>query len=180
MQTGTTRLECSDVLVAIGMQPNVELLAGSSIAVAGGVRVDEYCRTSAPDVFAAGDVAAAGGVRVEHYDNAIKQGGAAAANMLGLDQPYHDPHWFWSDQYHHQLQSIGVAESWDDLVIRGSLADRSFAAFYLLDGRLQAVVALDRPRDVLRSRKLVASRAAVDRERLADESIELRKVAVPV
>jgi 3-phenylpropionate/trans-cinnamate dioxygenase ferredoxin reductase subunit len=37
-------------------------------------------------------------IRVEHYDNALKQGAAAARNMLGRDEVFDDPHWFWSDQ----------------------------------------------------------------------------------
>ena len=116
--------------------------------------VDEHCRASVDGVFAAGDVANhyhpifGRRIRVEHWDNARRQGRAAALNMMGRDTPYDEIHWFWSDQYEHTIQYAGYHREWDDLVIRGSLESRSFAGFYMLDGRVQAVVSVDRPADV--------------------------------
>jgi 3-phenylpropionate/trans-cinnamate dioxygenase ferredoxin reductase subunit len=115
-------------------------------------------------------------MRVEHYDNAIKQGTAAAENMLGRDTVFDDPHWFWSDQYSHNLQSVGVADAWDEVVVRGSMAERAFSAFYLQEGRVRSVVALNRGRDILRARKLVHQQVPVDAGQLRDESVDLRKL----
>jgi 3-phenylpropionate/trans-cinnamate dioxygenase ferredoxin reductase subunit len=168
------------------MTPNVELLTGSGIEVDNGVLADEFCRTSDPDVFAAGDVANAWDpelgrrVRVEHYDNAWKQGAAAAANMLGAEEPYSDSHWFWSDQYEHNLQAVGLAHDYDEVVIRREAdAERAFAAFYVKDSRIQAVFALDASKEILRSRKLIAAGTPVTAAQLADPDVDLRKIGRP-
>src|SRR4029079_16397520 len=116
------------------------------------VEVNGRLETSAPGVFAAGDVAShahpvLGRVRVEHFDNAIKMGAHAGRAMLGSPAVFDDPHWFWSDQYDHHLQMGGVAIT-DDMVVRGSLEDRSFCAFFLGEGGvLRGRCPLTRPRE---------------------------------
>ena len=100
-----TRVECDFAIVGIGIEPVVDLLEGSGVRVENGVLVDEYCKTNIDGIYAAGDVANHyhpvfdRNIRVEHWQNAIKQGAAAARNMLGQRVPYDDVHWFWSDQY---------------------------------------------------------------------------------
>src|SRR5439155_4516893 len=95
--------------------------AGSQGALTNGVLVDEACRASAPDIYAAGDVAnhlhpVFGRVRVEHYNNAEKQGRAAARSMLGSSAPYDYIHSFWSDQFEHKLEYVCHAATWDEFV----------------------------------------------------------------
>lgn len=178
--TSGARLEGDAALVGIGILPDVRLALTGGLAVGNGVLVDEYCRSSVPSVFAAGDVAAhlhplfGVRLRVEHYDNALKQGAAAAASMLGVGSPYVDPHWFWSDQYTHNLQTVGLPLSGDRTIERGSLDERDGIAFTLADGVLVGSVGLNRPRDVRRARKLVAARARPRLDRLADEEVDLR------
>lgn len=90
------RLECDCVVVGIGIEPAVDVLEGSGVHVDNGVVVDEYCQTNVKGIFAAGDVANhyhpvfGRHIRVEHWQNAIKQGAAAARNMLGRRMPYED------------------------------------------------------------------------------------------
>lgn len=176
--TGDT-VEGSAVILGVGMAPNVDIAEASGIATDDGVIVDEFCRTSLDEVYAAGDVANHWHplydrrVRVEHYDNAISQGAAAARNMLGRPEAYADPHWFWSDQYEHNIQYAGSAEQWDDLVVRGSVDDCSFVAFYLRDRRVQAVLGINRGRDVRAAKRLLAT-VDVDPAQLRDESTDLR------
>jgi 3-phenylpropionate/trans-cinnamate dioxygenase ferredoxin reductase subunit len=173
-------LECGHLLVAVGLVPNTEFLADTPITCDNGVHVDRYCQTSVPGVYAAGDVAAhdhplyGRRMRVEHYDNAAKQGAVAARNLLGEEVVYDDPHWFWSDQYAHHLQSVGIAQSTGDPVVRGSVAERTFSVFYLDDGRVRAVFAIDRPKDIVAGRKLIRSGQPVTAEALRDESVDLR------
>src|SRR5438552_15505767 len=98
------RLECDLVIAGIGIAPNSELLGAAGAAGDNGVLVDERCRTSLPDIYAAGDVAnhlhpIFGRLRVEHWNNAFQQGRAAARSMLGREEPYDYLHSFWSDQY---------------------------------------------------------------------------------
>jgi len=182
VMTGGTRLECDFAVVGVGISPVVDFLEGSGIEIENGVLVDERCRTNAPDVFAAGDVAnhrhpLFGRLRVEHFDNALKQGAAAARSMLGGDEPFDDPHWFWSDQYDTNLQYLGFATEWDELVVRGSLEARDFVAFYAKNGIVRAAVGMNRGKDVRRAAALVRSGAPVDVRALADEDVDLRKLA---
>src|SRR3954454_16277090 len=145
------RVPCDFAVVGIGIEPDVPIFA-SPVAQENGVLVDELCRASATDVYAAGDVANQlhplfGRVRVEHYNNAEKMGGAAARSMLGSSAPYDYIHTFWSDQYEHKLEYAGHAASWDDFAVRGSLEEGKLVGFYLLDGAVQAAVGLDRGGD---------------------------------
>ncbi len=113
-------------------------------------------------------------MRVEHFDNAMKMGGHAARSDAGRPAVFDDPHWFWSDQYEHQIQMGGVAIT-EDMVVRGSLEDRSFCAF-LLDaaGVLRASVALNRPKECRRSLPLIQAGIVPDRAALAHPEIDLR------
>jgi len=180
------RIECDFVVAGIGITPEVPTFAESSLALSNGVLVDERCRASAPDVYAAGDVAnhlhpTFGRLRVEHYNNAEQQGRAAARSMLGSATPYAYIHSFWSDQYEHKLEYVGHTTQWDEFVVRGSLEDRRLVGFYLRDGLLQAAVGLDRGGDPELDRDsemaacahLIAQRARPPQARLADESTDL-------
>jgi 3-phenylpropionate/trans-cinnamate dioxygenase ferredoxin reductase subunit len=184
-------LEADMVVAGIGIVPAAELLAAAGAEVEDGVLVDARCRTSLPDVFAAGDVTnhlhpVFGRLRVEHWNNAYRQGQAAARSLLGAEQPYDYVHTFWSDQYEHVLEYVGFARSWDRLVFRGRPERRAFLAFYLQGGVLQAVAGLDRggdPEDPQGAGELTASvsmirhRVRVDPARLADEDIDLHRLA---
>ncbi len=178
-----TRIECDFVVVGVGIGPATDVVDGTDIAVDNGVIVDERCRTNVEGVFAAGDVANhfhpvfGRHLRVEHWDNALKQGAAAALNMLDRDVSFDDPHWFWSDQYDHNLQYMGHAIRWDQVVVRGSLEERRFVAFYVNGGLVDGVVGLDRGREVRRSGGLIKARRPVDPELLADEDVDLRTLA---
>jgi 3-phenylpropionate/trans-cinnamate dioxygenase ferredoxin reductase subunit len=177
-----TVIDCDVAVVGVGIVPNTEPVAGTAVAVDNGVVVDELCRTSVDGVFAAGDVANhfhpvfGRRLRVEHWDNALKQGAAAARSMLGKGAPYDDLHWFWSDQFDVNLQCLGVATEWDRLVVRGSVEDRRFLGFYLKDGVVEAVVGVNRGRDVRRCADLVRARRPVDPALLRDEDVDLREL----
>ena len=184
-------LECDLVVAGIGIVPNSELLAAAGAAVDNGVLVDERCRTSLPDVFAAGDVAnhlhpIFGRLRVEHWNNGYQQGRAAARSMLGDTQPYDYLHSFWSDQYEHLIEYVGFAAGWDRLVFRGRPESRKFLGFYLKDGLARAAVGLNRggdPEDPKADSELkvvadlIRRRVPVDAAKLADEDVDLRRVA---
>ena len=184
-------LACDLVVAGIGIVPNSELLAGAGAAVDNGVLVDALCRTSLPDVFAAGDVAnhlhpMFGRLRVEHWNNGFQQGRAAARTMLGGTQPYDYVHSFWSDQYEHLIEYVGFAARWDRVVFRGDPDSRKFLGFFLQDGTLRAAMGLNRGGDpddpktdgeLKRVAKLIRARVPVDPQRLADEGLELPRVA---
>jgi 3-phenylpropionate/trans-cinnamate dioxygenase ferredoxin reductase subunit len=181
-------LACDFVVAGIGIVPNTDLLATAGAKVDNGVLVDEHCRTTLPDVYAAGDVAnhlhpLFGRLRVEHWNNGYQQGRAAARAMLGGPEPYDYLHTFWSDQYEHTIEYVGFAADWDRLVFRGEPASRKFLGFYLKDGIVRAVVGLDRggdPEDpkneseLRAAARLIRERVRVDPARLGDESANLR------
>jgi 3-phenylpropionate/trans-cinnamate dioxygenase ferredoxin reductase component len=106
---GGRRLECDFAVVGVGVEPVVDVVAGSDVEVDNGIVVDEFCRTNVVDVFAAGDVTNhyhpvfKQRMRVEHWHNALNQGAAAARNMVGRTTVYDEIHWFWSDQYDDNL-----------------------------------------------------------------------------
>jgi 3-phenylpropionate/trans-cinnamate dioxygenase ferredoxin reductase subunit len=150
------------------------------LACDNGIVTDEFCRTSAPNVYAAGDVASRPDaftgkrIRVEHFQNAQNAGPAAARNMLGNDVPFQEVPWFWSDQYDVNLQMLGHSPPTPDRVVRGSLPARDFIAFDLDGDRIVAAVALNRGKDISAARRLIERRVSVDRTRLADEDVALR------
>jgi len=172
-------LPCDFVVLGLGVEPVTNFLDGSGIDVDDGVVVDEHCRASVAGVFAAGDVADhyhpifKRRIRTEHWNNAKAQGRVAALNMMGRDTPYDEIHWFWSDQYEHTIQYAGHHREWDDLVIRGNLESRSFAAFYMLGGRVQAAVSVDRPADVQDAMGIIRAGGRADPAKLRDETVDL-------
>jgi 3-phenylpropionate/trans-cinnamate dioxygenase ferredoxin reductase subunit len=177
------RIDCDFAVVGMGVQPNVEIANGTPLEVDNGVVVDERCRTNVEGVFAAGDVANhyrpmfGTRIRVEHWDNARRQGRAAARSMLGSGTPYDDVPWFWSDQYDQHLQYAGFHREWDDLVVRGSLDERGFVAFYLKDGVPQAAVALNRNRELRSIMPMLKARGKVPPATLRDEDVDLASLA---
>jgi 3-phenylpropionate/trans-cinnamate dioxygenase ferredoxin reductase component len=180
---GGRAIECDFAVVGVGVEPVTDVVNGSGIEVDNGILVDEYCRTNVDGVFAAGDVTNhyhptfRQRMRVEHWHNALKQGTAAARNMMGIASVYDEIHWFWSDQYDYNLQYAGFHRDWDDLIVRGSLAERDFIAFYLKDGLLTAAVGMDRGRDVRRAMQLIKARASIDPKQLGDDDLDLRVLA---
>jgi len=177
------RIACDFAVAGVGIQPDVPDVP---VAQDNGILVDELCRASAPDVYAAGDVANIlhplfGRVRVEHYNNAEKQGAAAARFMLGSTAPYDYLYTFWSDQYEHKIEYVGHVTKWDEFVVRGSLADAKLIGFYLADGVVRAAVGLDRGGDpeldldgeMAACARLVAARARPAPAVLADDRTDL-------
>ncbi len=175
---------CDFVVVGIGIIPNTELAHDAGVTVENGIVVDEMTRTSDPDIYAAGDCTNhPNGVygrrlRLESVHNAIEQGKTAAAAITGKDKPYNQVPWFWSDQYDLKLQIAGLSTGYTEAVTRGNPAEgRSFAVFYLRDGVLIAVDAVNRAPEFMTARQLIAKQAKLDPKRLADESISMKEVA---
>ena len=183
------RLECDIVVAAVGIPPVVDVLKDSGIALDNGILVNERCETNVPNVFAAGDVAnllhpVFGRARVEHYNNAEKQGQAVARAVLGKLQAYDYIYSFWSDQYEHKIEYVGLTQSWERIVVRGSYDSKKFLAFYLKQGVLQAAFGLNRggdpelepDSDLHVCQDLIRNRVQLSEASLADESVDLRSL----
>jgi 3-phenylpropionate/trans-cinnamate dioxygenase ferredoxin reductase component len=181
VRTGHGRLiECDFVVMGLGIEPVTELLADTGAEIDNGIVVDEYCRTGVEGIYAAGDVANHyhpvfdRRIRVEHWQNALKQGPAAARSMLGKGDPYDEIPWFWSDQYDSNLQYAGFHTEWDELVVRGSMEERNFVAFYRKSERVLAAVSVNRGKDLRRSMRLIKAQRPVDTTKLRDPDVDLR------
>jgi 3-phenylpropionate/trans-cinnamate dioxygenase ferredoxin reductase component len=172
------------VVIGIGIVPNTEVAAAAGLEVSDGIVVDEHCRTSDERIYAVGDCTMhpnsliGRSVRLESVQNALEQARTAASNICGEDSRYAEIPWFWSDQYDLKLQIAGLSQGYDSAVVRGDPGKRSFSCVYLSGSRILAVDAINNPKDFLQSKKLIADRARMDLERLADASIELKELAV--
>ncbi len=185
------RVHCADgsqidadlVIIAVGVLPNTDLAARAGLDVEDGILVDEFARTSDPDIVAAGDCTRHFNpiyqrrVRLESIQNAMDQAKTAAATLNGDPQPYHALPWFWSEQYDVKLQIAGLSQGYDNVVLRGDPeTGRSFAVFYFAGERLLAVDAINRPGEFMLGKKLLLAGARVDKEKLADESIPIKNL----
>jgi 3-phenylpropionate/trans-cinnamate dioxygenase ferredoxin reductase subunit len=170
------------VIVGVGILPDVSLAAAAGMRCENGVRVDEHCQTSDPNVYAAGDctnhpsVRYGRRVRLESVDNAVEQAKTAAANMCGTPARHEHVPWFWSDQYDVKLQIAGLSQGYDQAVVRGDPGAGRFALYYLGNGELLAVDAVNSPRDFMTGKKWIAERKHLDAARLADTSIDLKTI----
>jgi 3-phenylpropionate/trans-cinnamate dioxygenase ferredoxin reductase component len=168
------------LVVGVGAVPNVELAQAAGLACDNGIVVDEYCRTSHPDIFAAGDCTNHPSlrfgmrVRLESVDNAFEQGKTAALNMLDRPTVHDRVPWFWSDQYDNKMLIVGLSQGFDQQVLRGDPAARSFSVCYLKGGELIAVEAINHSKDYMAARKLIAERARPDLDKLANPAIGLK------
>lgn len=177
------RIEGDFAVVGVGVEPVTDV-ATDGLTVDNGIPVDATLKTEAEGVWAIGDVArhdhpVFGPIRVEHFDNGMKMGEHVAKNLLGANAVFDDAHWFWSDQYDAEIQMSGFATEWDDMVVRGSIEDRSFSAFLLKDGQLLSTFSMNRKFDVRRSMPLIATKAHPERAKLEDPEFDLRELHPP-
>jgi 3-phenylpropionate/trans-cinnamate dioxygenase ferredoxin reductase component len=178
--TDGTRVPAELAIVGIGLVPDTALAAEAGLACDDGIAVDEYCRTSDPDIYAIGDCCSHPSprygrrIRLESVDNAFEQARTAAANICGKPIVHDKVPWFWSDQYELKLQIVGLSQHYDNVVLRGDPDSRAFSCCYLRDGELIALDAVNLARDFMAARKLIAERARPNMIRLADPAVALR------
>lgn len=168
-----SRLEADAVVLGVGMQANDALAREAGIACERGVLVDEYCRTSVPDVLAAGDVAVAapaggGPIRLESWQNAQDQGAAAALSALDAGQPYQPSGAVWSEQYDAMVQIAGFPARAAREVLRPQADARALLSVALDDGgRVIGAVAVNAARELRQLRQWIAQGTQVDPAQLA-------------
>jgi len=178
------RLDFDCAIVGIGVIPNVEIAEQAGLSCDNGILVDEYTKTDDPDIYAVGDCSNHPNfiydrrLRLESVPNAMGQAKTAAISICGEDIPYNEVPWFWSDQYDVKLQTVGLCQDHDQLVLRGDPQARKFAVFYLQAGKLIAVDAINSPAEFMISKKLVAAGARPDVTQLADTDIAMKTFVV--
>ena len=171
------------VIVGIGIIPAIGPLIAAGAAGGNGIDVDEFCRTSLPDVYAVGDCAAfacdfAGGavMRVESVQNANDQASCVAKAICGAEKRYHAFPWFWSNQYDLKLQTAGLSVGYDSAVLRGKPENRSFSIIYLKGGKVIALDCVNMVKDYVQGRKLVEAGVSPDLDKLADTAVPLKEL----
>ncbi|KAA0931777.1 NAD(P)/FAD-dependent oxidoreductase [Streptomyces apricus] len=182
-----SRLPAGAVVVGVGARPATSWLAGSGIELGahGEVVADDHLRTSVPDVYAVGDCASFPSGRygerllVHHWDNALQGPRTVAANIVGeTPGPYDPVPYFWSEQFGRFVQYAGHHGAADAMVWRGDPAGPAWSVCWLREGRLAAVLAVGRPRDLAQGRRLIETGAALDPALLADPARPLKKAVV--
>jgi NADPH-dependent 2,4-dienoyl-CoA reductase/sulfur reductase-like enzyme len=140
----------ADLVVAgVGVKPRVQLAEAAGLTVDNGVVVDDRLR-AAEGIYAVGDIArypdplSGQLIRVEHWVHAQRQGQHVARLILGEDAPFTDIPFFWSAHYDAALHYDGHAEAFDPPKVDGSIADYDALVRYEKNGRLAALVTLNR------------------------------------
>ena len=155
-------------MIGIGILPNTELADDADLDIDNGVVVNDHCQSSDPRIFAIGDCTAhysgiyGRRIRLESVHNALEQAKTVANNLCDRDNEYDDVPWFWSDQYDLKLQIAGISSGYDRVIIRGEPAERAFSCLYVRADRLIAIDAINRPRDFVQAKALIASKRSVD------------------
>src|SRR5229473_6934016 len=176
------REEADVVLIAIGIDPNVEVPRALGLPIEGtGVRVDSGLR-AADGVYCGGDIALhphpilEQTIRVEHWEVAKYHGRGIGSSIASGYAPVTRLPYFWSDQYDVSLEYRGHAAGDDEAVWRGDKEALRFSVFYIRGGRIMAVLSVNDKETNEIGGKLVESRRAVDSRSLADAAVDLAEL----
>ncbi|WP_442812309.1 NAD(P)/FAD-dependent oxidoreductase [Streptomyces sp. NBC_00243] len=178
-----SRVPADAVVVGIGARPATAWLSGSGIELGAHREVvaDDHLRTSAPDVYAVGDCASFPSGRYEdrllvhHWDNALQGPRTVAANIIGDSPVAYDPvPYFWSEQFGRFVQYVGHHAPADTTVWRGDPSGAAWTVCWLHDGRLVALLAVGRPRDLAQGRKVIEAGTVMNPELLSDPARPLK------
>ena len=166
------------VVVGIGVKPATNFIDDIALDENdGGIPVNQYLQ-AAPNVYAAGDIAqfphfmTGKPVRIEHWRLAMQHGRTAAQNMMGETVSFESVPFFWTGQYDVKLRYVGHAEKWDDVVIQGSLADKSFLAFYIKDEQVLAAAGMGRDQDIAAISELMGTQKMPGTKALQEKDVD--------
>ena len=165
------------VVAGIGIIPNTSLAESAGLEVGDGIVVNQYLRTSHPDIYAAGDVASFHNptldmrMRVEHEDNANTMGRLAGGNMarslVGTEQlPYDHLPYFYSDLFDLGYEAVGDLNPALETVADWQEPYKKGLVYYLKDGRVRGVLAWNVWDQVEHARHLIAEPGPFTKEEL--------------
>ena len=169
-----SEIKADMVIIGAGIIPNVELAENAGVICDNGILVDEFGQTNYKNVYACGDCTSHPNkllnkqLRLESVHNAMEQSKTVAFSVLAKPLEYNQVPWFWSDQYDHKLQIVGLSGEHDNVVMRGNTKDQKFMLFYTKDNQLIAVDAVNNPKEFLICRKLVANKVKIKSEMISD------------
>jgi 3-phenylpropionate/trans-cinnamate dioxygenase ferredoxin reductase subunit len=160
---GNKEIVVDGVVAGVGIEPNVELAQAVGLKLENGIMVDEFLRTSQPDIYAAGDVAAfynpalGKRMRVEHEDNANTMGRLAGRNMTGKSEPYHHLPFFYSDMFELGYEAVGELDSRLEIFADWKRPNEEGVIYYLQSGRVRGVLLWNVWEQVEAARQLIAA-----------------------
>ncbi len=174
-----TVVKADSVLIGAGVVPNIELAEEAGINCDNGIIVDEFGQTNFKNIYACGDCTnhpnkiLNKNLRLESVHNAMEQAKTIAFSVMNNPMEYNQVPWFWSDQYDHKLQIVGLSGDHDAVTMRGNINDAKFMLFYTKDEELIAVDAINNPKEFLISRKLVANKVKIKPNLISDLNTNL-------
>ena len=174
-----TEVKADSVLIGAGVVPNIELAEEAGINCDNGIIVNEFGQTNFKNIYACGDCTnhpnkiLNKNLRLESVHNAMEQAKTVASSLMNNPMEYNQVPWFWSDQYDHKLQIVGLSGDHDMVTMRGNTNDAKFMLFYTKDEELIAVDAINNPKEFLISRKLVANKVKIKPNEISDLNINL-------
>ena len=174
-----TEVKADSVLIGAGVVPNIELAEEAGIYCDNGIIVDEFGQTNFKNIYACGDCTnhpnkiLNKNLRLESVHNAMEQAKTVASSVMNNPMEYNQVPWFWSDQYDHKLQIVGLSGDHDVVTMRGNTNDAKFMLFYTKDEELIAVDAINNPKEFLISRKLVANKVKIKPNVISDLNTNL-------
>ncbi len=177
--SGGSSVQADTLVIGAGVIPNIELAEESALSCDNGISVDEYGQTEDKKIFACGDCTNHPNkklnrrLRLESVHNAMEQSKTVASSVMGKKIAYNQVPWFWSDQYDHKLQIVGISGEHDEVIIRGNQEESKFMLFYLKEGELIAVDAVNNPKEFLICRKLVENKVKISSDDILNQSKNL-------
>ena len=179
LSDGST-IDVDFVIVGIGVVALDRLANEAGLEISNGIVVDEFVRTSDPDIYAMGDCASlpwrGGRIRLESVQNGVDQAEAAAVIIAGGSEPYEPKPWFWSDQYDVKLQIAGFNLGYDETVLRHGTREGSASVWYFRKGVFIAVDAINDAKAYVTGKKLLDSGKSPNRALLADANTDLKQL----
>jgi 3-phenylpropionate/trans-cinnamate dioxygenase ferredoxin reductase subunit len=169
------RLIADLIVVGIGVSPNDSLAVAAGLTTSDGIVVDECCRTSDPNVFAAGDAVAFpgpyGAIRLENWRHAQEQGAVAGANAAGGADAYCPTPSFWSEQYGLYIQGVGWPGAAAESLVDRHISETSFVRFKLSGSSLTGAFGINARKEIAAARRLIDRGSAVIASDLADPQV---------
>ena len=168
------------ILLGIGVTANTELAEKSGLECKNGIIVDENCRTSESDIFAAGDCANQYRKlynyrqRLESVHNATSQSKIISDVIIGKNIKDEEIPWFWSDQYNLKLLIAGLSMDHENYVVRGNASEEKFTVFYLKNERVIALEAINDQKSFSAGKKLIKTGIQVSRAFLKDKDSDIK------
>jgi len=170
------------IIVGVGVRVNKTLAEQAGLTIENGICVNAQTRTSNENIYAIGDCSYHFNphyqrhIRLESVQNAVDQAKIAALDICGKAQDYNALPWFWSDQYEVKLQMVGLANGYDEIIVRQELDQSNtnkFSVWYFAGDTLLSVDAINNAKAYVLGTKSIKTNSKINKTNLANSQCEL-------